>query len=466
MKFEIKTKLLKNVSKTKLKKVNGIVLHLLPQLYGKFSAQWEGHAEIVKMNHDLTDFGFHYGIDQYDIVNYIDIKNQAKSIKNGATYISTALFDQKPEAQCLSVIMFINETHNYEITEKYIIRFIVKLLRDNKLESKHLWRGFDLSKENKDPLHMLNLDIFKAYLEQIDEYIKVTDPKLTEEKQTEIDDKVKFESPFKLIAEKEKLTINDYIKKFYLDNKDNVDKYASSYMSYDKDLEEIKNFKQEATSGELTVNDLSSGNKIQFKITQHPPKGGCSCAKATDSLESIETTKETMVEPIYPDLITPPGGDISIANGNSETATQNNSNTPLTIEEFEKRQKTFSMENFKDVKKSTVGRPINCDDPFPVDAQIKKLEDHYPKVKIDKVRYAFTEDNHLGSELGEALAKNYNMTYDMVCEVSKRTEQRLVKIENNLSTVMRNLFRMSSRVNINCIYYGGQSIFGMKKLNY
>ena len=61
------------------------------------------------------------------------------------------------------------------------------------------------------------------------------------------------------------------------------------------------------------------------------------------------------------------------------------------------------------------------------------------------------------------MAKNYAMIYDMIADVSRRTEQRLVKIENNLSTVMRNLFRVSSRMQVNCVYYGGQSVYGKYK---
>lgn len=466
MKFEPISKLLNNISKTKLKKVNGIVIHVLPQYFGDFSAQWQGHSELVKLNKDTEDYGFHYGMDQYDLVEYIPSEYQAKSIKSNPTYISTALFNKKAEEHCISVCLFINTKHNYESTEKYFIRFLVKLLRQYKLESKYLWRGFDLSKDDKGPLHLLDESIFKSYLEILDLFLKVTNDKLTPEKQEEEDDKIKYESPFKTIAFNAKLSINDYINKLYNDNKDKLETYAANFKPYDKDLEEIKNFKQEPSVGELNSSDYPTGNKLQFKVTQNPPSSGCGCAKSSDKLDGVHTTKETMVEPIYPDLITPPGGDITIANGNSETAIQNSSNTPLTVEEFEKRQKTFSMDNFKDVKKKTIGRPINCDDEFPVDAQIKKLEDHFPKVKVDKITFDYQEDNHLGSVLGPALAKNYNMTYDMVAEVSKRTEQRLVKIENNLSTVMRNLFRMSSRVNINCVYYGGQSIYGMKKLNY
>ena len=102
--------------------------------------------------------------------------------------------------------------------------------------------------------------------------------------------------------------------------------------------------------------------------------------------------------------------------GESISSVQSQSNTALTIEEFEKRQHTFNIADFDNISKNTTGRPINCEDEFPVDEQIKKLQKHGPKVKIDKITYDFTEDNHLRSPLGKTLAKNLNMIYDICTE--------------------------------------------------
>lgn len=46
---------------------------------------------------------------------------------------------------------------------------------------------------------------------------------------------------------------------------------------------------------------------------------------------------------------------------------------------------------------------------------------------------------------------------------SSNIETRLVKIENVLASVLRSLGRVGSRVNINCVYYGGQDTFGKYK---
>lgn len=38
-------------------------------------------------------------------------------------------------------------------------------------------------------------------------------------------------------------------------------------------------------------------------------------------------------------------------------------------------------------------------------------------------------------------------------------EKRIVRLENNMATLMRYLYRLGSRVFINCQYYGGQTTF-------
>ena len=61
------------------------------------------------------------------------------------------------------------------------------------------------------------------------------------------------------------------------------------------------------------------------------------------------------------------------------------------------------------------------------------------------------------------MAKNFHMLNNALIAQSKRTEKRLVKLENTLAFVMRNLGRLGSRMHINCVYYGGQDTFGKYK---
>ncbi len=91
-------------------------------------------------------------------------------------------------------------------------------------------------------------------------------------------------------------------------------------------------------------------------------------------------------------------------------------------------------------KAPTAGKPPNNKDPFPVDHKVIELETHQPRCKIDKV-YAC----HHSLDVAQALVL-----------LSTDTEKRLVRLENNMATMMRYLYRMAGRVNINCVYYGGQ----------
>lgn len=446
-------KTLDNISNYEKENIKAITLHCYGSWFDN-KAQYGGFEKVKELNDNTIDYGFNYLLDQYDILEIIKPNLKANPFSGeNFTYIATSLFQNKISDNSISICIFISKEHDYEETEKSLIIFLSYLLKKYKLKAKDIWRGFDLSKEDKAPLHYLNNEIFKKLVKQVEDYQKFIE--LNKEKEFD------FTSSFDEIKKEE--SVNEYVFNLYEKYKDNANKYSEQFEPWDKNIEEIKEFKNDPTVGDLKSKEYPTKNTLQYKITNNPPGEGEHCMKSYDKLDGIETQENTMVEPIYPDLITPPGGEINIADGFSESAIQSNSNTPLTVEDFEKRQKTFNINDFEKIKKSTVGRPINTDDPFPVDEQIKKLEEHFPKVKIDKTIFDFSEDNHPQSALGKAMAKNYAMTYDMINELSKRTEKRLVKIENNLATVMRNLFRISSRININCVYYGGQSVYGKYK---
>lgn len=97
----------------------------------------------------------------------------------------------------------------------------------------------------------------------------------------------------------------------------------------------------------------------------------------------------------------------------------------------------------RSIKIPSAGKPPNNADPFPVDKKIVELETHQPRCKIESVlacRHSI--------EVGKALVV-----------LSTDTEKRLVRLENNMSTMMRYLYRLAGRININCVYYGGQSTY-------
>lgn len=82
-------------------------------------------------------------------------------------------------------------------------------------------------------------------------------------------------------------------------------------------------------------------------------------------------------------------------------------------------------------------------DPYPVDLKIEELETHAPNIKLYKVEFKVEAEE-------AAIA---------AMSVFNTTEKRIVKLENLFATMMRLTFRIGARVPINCVYYGGQTVF-------
>lgn len=223
-------------------------------------------------------------------------------------------------------------------------------------------------------------------------------------------------------------------------------------------------------AGKVVAANIKGGNAAAnsakpsddgFSIKQKPH------GKHTDSEITKLPKGKTFCEPVYPDLVTvsdkvPPwllekakipteklqadkfliytiptqvlqdacGGDLNSILGGAADAKE--------------RQRIFDPKQYKkEVKKPNPGKPANNNEPFPVDLKIEELETHKPTVKI-----------HTITCCPEAVS-----VAKAVINVSDRAEKRIVKLENTVATMMRYLFRMSSRVHINCVYYGGQTSF-------
>lgn len=111
-------------------------------------------------------------------------------------------------------------------------------------------------------------------------------------------------------------------------------------------------------------------------------------------------------------------------------------------EELKKRQHILDPSKYKkEYKKPNPGKMPNNQDPFPVDLKIEEFETHYPPTNV----YQLTTHVH-GQPAAEA-----------VMNVGANTDKRLIKLENNMATLMRLFFRLGTRVAINCVYYGGQN---------
>lgn len=108
------------------------------------------------------------------------------------------------------------------------------------------------------------------------------------------------------------------------------------------------------------------------------------------------------------------------------------------------RQRLLDFNNFiNDFKTPSSGKPPNNKDAFPVDQKIEEFEAHQPTIKIHRVI------THVHGKAATLAAMH----------TSDTAEKRIVHLENNMATVMRYLFRLGSRVMINCVYYGGQTTF-------
>ena len=188
--------------------------------------------------------------------------------------------------------------------------------------------------------------------------------------------------------------------------------------------------------------------------------------RISKSTVTLMPNQKTYCEPVYPDLIYVQGNipnsvveDVATNNTAqldpadkdfqllSSKNTQNllgidgNAFTTKAAQDF--AQKAFDPSKaILEMKTPSAGRPLNNNDPFPIDLKIEELELHRPRVK----HYSLSYDPKIGCTLEHAKA---------ILEISDSTEKRIVKLENMLATVMRYTFAIGSRMHVNCQYWGG-----------
>ena len=249
-----------------------------------------------------------------------------------------------------------------------------------------------------------------------------------------------------------------------------IDDYVMDFEPYSKGLASVDD-------NMITMNDrinamtktftTSNENKFHYKVIESGPGSKDHCVTIAEELNYIAIPQDLKVEPIYPDLVIPPGytsTDADISSPNSiPIATVQEAGT-RSSDAFTK-QLSFDYDVLEGKIKSSnkLHHPINYTDPYPYDEKITDLERHYPKVFIDEIEGQLYSCNHPGCPISQPMAKNFAMVSDALMNQSKRTEQRLSRIENILSTIIRNQGRLGSRMNINCVYYGGHSTFNKYK---
>lgn len=168
----------------------------------------------------------------------------------------------------------------------------------------------------------------------------------------------------------------------------------------------------------------------------------------TKTESSIHYTSELngKYEPIYKDLT-----QVPINNTNNYAKTINVSDSIDTL---------FSE------KKENQGLIINNHKPYAVDDNIIKLESHSPQIVLNSTNIDRLKDNLPDAVQEYEDAPQWTQCTNKLLELvetidmlSKSVEKRMVRLENIEATNMRYLHRLSSRININCVYYGGQSIY-------
>lgn len=244
-----------------------------------------------------------------------------------------------------------------------------------------------------------------------------------------------------------------------------IDMYVNKFEVYDKGLEAILNaeISDDNRLSTLTeTHETFTGNMIRYNVVEAGPGSTDHCVKPADELDVLYKQVEVEVEPIYPDLIIP----TQYATSNYDSVTKDA--IPLQVlmnegnidnKDILNKQFGFDYEILNDKTKESVGKPINYLDAYPYDDKITELESHHPKVAIDEIESRLYSCNHPGCPIAHPMAKNFAMLNDMAIAQSKKTEQRLTKLENIMSTMLRNLGRLGSRMNINCVYFGGTNTF-------
>lgn len=247
-----------------------------------------------------------------------------------------------------------------------------------------------------------------------------------------------------------------------------IDHYTNSFEPDDKDLEDAKmvGVKSDSRLEMLTeeVKTLTE-NMIRYKVIETGPGSVDHCVKPVDELNVLFKNVECKVDPIYPDLVVPPKYTTSendMISKNSIPMTTIEDAT-ITLEDMLDKSYSYEYDLLAEMNKRSSGKPINYMDPYPYDDKITDLENHYPKVLIDEIESRLYSCNHPGCPIAHPMAKNFAMLNDMAINQSKVTEQRLARLENTLATMTRYVGRMASRVNINCVYYGGQTTLGKYK---
>lgn len=443
----VKSQFLTNCSKTKLTQLKGITIESLYDLY--FTPNQSYLANGLNSAWDITgelnkDIGTHFVLDEFNIIQYVDTKYKVNHIKKmNPTYISNSLYNGNPNDYTIGIMILFPLGQNYIEIERRAILFIGDFLKENHLTTDNMWRAYDLNRECS-PMQYLNKLMWEKFVEEVDKYI------INSRKKGFIKSKYIVDSIWKSDQE-----LRNFLKQ-------NMYNYANQQNIDDRGIKAA--LEKNQTQPDKKVVTTNHNSDIIYSSQEQKNDESCNCNKEYNGLDSSLNTKTFNVEPIYPDTIVPPGTSSVSFNASDNAKSQETvSKTIPSVDDYTKRQSTFDYTKHKNATKEDRGKPVNNNDPYVFDKKIDELENHHPKVKIDDIILKLADCNHPGCDTGKSLMKVALMLSDAVTDQSKRVERRLVLLENTLSTILRYVGRISSRVPINCVYYGGQDIFGKYK---
>lgn len=332
--------------------------------------------------------------------------------------------DLKCPGDYITVIdMCIND--DPEEVELMLINFLVYYLKKHNLTTQNIWRAGDLIDGLITPRRYKKANDWKKLLRQVDKCIKEGVPakniKVTQccDIRCTICKGKNCEANCKICNSSCKENCNDP------EHEASCDEPCTTEWEAD-----TRKFKRIDKSISITSSALTEEDYVVKTI-------GSSVFQKS-RFEDNEVTSEfvqlqnNLYEPVYPDLTVPPRSATSLYNH----GIYDHREILKKLEEKEQREN-------KEVK-PVIGKIPNFFDPYPVDEKLAQLEKHSPMVTLEY-------------ESAAQIAKD--LPYYVVNRFIN-TEKRLVALENIVASQMRILNRMSSRIRVNCVYYGGQSVFG------
>jgi hypothetical protein len=449
----------------KLKELRGLIVHYTA---GRGSGNTAGIYKKVWEDSSVIGVGAHYAIDEFDLVQYVPedevvYHSGARDYKEPA-----ALFENSPNNYTVGIEICITKGQDYSKIEKRAIQFCGDFLSKYNLTTDSMFRHFDMTGKAC-PLQYIESAKWLAFISEVNKYMldkdvsKITNIYEEEAFNTFIDG---------LTDDRGLIDLNkaDFMKTNSPDIR-GVEALTGTEGESSPDATPAIGIGLQTPTNLISTESVNANVLTEGSNTDSVP--GLHCNRAFN-INFLKVDSDMLyVEPMYPDYIVPPTSSSGIFNDEQETEHQIFKESLIpSVEDYERRQKIFNPKEYIDettgkVKEEAVkkdrGKPVNNNDPYPVDEKIYELEKHLPRIKIDDMSIRLVDCNHPGCGLGKSTYDNLKVITDAMVTQSKRIEKRMVQMENITSTMLRYLFRMGSRMNVNCVYYGGQDVFGKYK---